>query len=743
MKKRHDVGPSTGELRQRAERQLAGTPPLSFNESQHRLVHELQVHQIELEMQNEALQEARTVAEVALLRYAELFDFAPVAYFTLSQDGSVQQTNFSGERMLGMERGKISGRHFADIVAIEYRSIFNQFLDQVFAKPGTQHCEIVLQSAGRRCWVAVEATADSDCRTCLAAMVDISERKQNERELQLAATVYIAIEEAIMVADTNDNIVAVNPAFSKLTGYSAAEAIGQSTSLLKSSRHDETFFIAMWKQLNSTGQWLGEIWNRRKNGSEYLARLSITTVYGDNGIEIRRVAMSSDITEQRRSEELIHQQANIDPLTGLPNRRMFLDRLQRAINKSHREHQKLALMFMDLDHFKDINDTLGHDVGDRLLRETTQRLMSCIRGTDTLARPGGDEFTLIMSELHEMNSIDRVAQAMLRTMTAPFQLNEERCYVSVSIGIALYPDDAETMEELLKKADQAMYAAKDMGRSRFCYFTPAMQEAAEIRLRLTNDLRHALTDNQIWVAYQPIVDLATGEIKKAEALIRWQHPTRGLVSPAEFIPIAEDTGLITEIGSWVFHQVADQVAKWRLNHHGMFQISINKSPAQFHNNSDKMADWFEHLNQLGLPGGCIAVEITEGLLLDNSSIVADKLLAFKDAGMQTSLDDFGTGYSSLSYLKKYHIDFLKIDQAFVSNLVANSTDMALCEAIVVMAHVLGMKVIAEGVETEEQRDLLQKAGCDYAQGYFFSKAVCADEFEKLFPIKQSQSTASG
>lgn len=733
MKNRNDKlqNGNEAELRRRAERRLAETAPGRPDESQHRLVHELQVHQIELEMQNEALREARTTAEQALERYAELFDFAPVAYFTLGQDGSIHQTNFNGERLLGMERSKIAGRHFANIVASEYRATFNGFLQNVFINAGAQHCEIILQPGGNSRWVAIEAIADTDRLSCLAAMADISERKHNEQELQLAATVYMAIEEAIMVADTNDRIIAVNPAFTKLTGYSAAEAIGQTTALLKSSRQDEAFFQAMWQQLNNTGQWQGEIWNRHKDGDEYLARLSISTVYDHDGRPIRRVGMSSDITEQRRAEEIIRKQANIDPLTGLPNRRLFFDRLQRAINKSHRGHQKLALMFLDLDHFKDINDSLGHDMGDHLLQETTQRLTACIRETDTLARPGGDEFMLIMSELHELNSIDRVAQAILQTMTAPFQLKNECCYVSVSIGIALYPDDAENMEALLKKADQAMYAAKNLGRSRCCYFTPTMQEAAESRLRLSNDLRHALADRQIWVAYQPIVELASGEIRKAEALLRWRHPTRGQVSPAEFIPIAEDAGLITEIGHWMFHQVADQVSKWRIQHHAQFQISINQSPAQFQNNGGKMFEWFEHLQRLALPGECIAVEITERLLFDDSSRVADKLLALKNAGMQTSLDDFCTGYSSLSHLKKFHIDYLKLDRDFVANLVGHSTDMALCEAIIQMAHALEMKVIAEGVETEEQRNLLTQAGCDYGQGYLFSKPVTAEEFEVL------------
>jgi len=735
MNERSNSGGNAEELRQRAERRLAGksVDEADAQLAQHRLLHELQVHQIELELQNEALLEARATAEMALERYTELFDFAPVAYFNLGVNGLIRQTNFRGGELLGLERSKLIGRNFADSVSAAYRPVFNRFLETIFAEDGGQSCEITLQDGDTPRWVSViEATVDKIRQNCLVAVLDIGERKRGEQELQLAATIYLALEEAVMVSDENNRIVAVNPAFSRLTGYSEKEAVGQPTSLLRSGRQDQPFYREMWQKLNSGGQWQGEIWNRRKNGDVYLEWLRIGTVYGKSGEVIRRVATSSDITERNRAEEFMRTQANIDPLTGLPNRRLFLDRLRRAINKSRRSRRKLALMFLDLDHFKDINDTLGHDIGDSLLKETSKRLTGCIREIDTLARPGGDEFTLVMGELDERGRIDRVAQCIQECMAAPFQLKDESCYVSVSVGIALYPDDADNLEDLLKKADQAMYAAKAQGRGRFCYFTPAMQKAAEIRLRLSNDLRQALAEKQIWVAFQPIVKLASGEIQKAEALIRWQHPSRGLISPAEFIPIAEETGMITELGEWVFQQVATQVALWRTAHYPQFQISINKSPAQFHNNNDNLSDWFEALRHLGLPGGSIAVEITEGLLLDTSPIVAEKLLAFKDAGMQVSLDDFGTGYSSLSYLKKYHIDFLKIDRGFICNLEADSTELALCKVIIQMAHILSMKVIAEGVETAQQRDLLIQAGCDYGQGYFFSKPVAASEFEKLF-----------
>ena len=342
---------------------------------------------------------------------------------------------------------------------------------------------------------------------------------------------------------------------------------------------------------------------------------------------------------------------------------------------------------------------------------------------------------MIMGSLDELGSIERVANDILQKLAEPFQLGDETAYVSTSIGITLFPEDATGIETLLTNADQAMYAAKHHGRNRYHYFTLFMQKAAQVRMQISNDLRGALADNQFRVYYQPIVELATGAIHKAEALIRWQHPKHGLISPGAFIPIAEETGMINDIGNWVFHEAALQAKRWRASQQVAFQISVNKSTVELHNNDTKYESWLDHLQKLGLPGQSVVVEITEGLLLDVSDAINDKLRAFHDAGMQVSLDDFGTGYSSLSYLKKFDIDYLKIDQSFVKNLVPDSDDMALCEAIIVMAHKLGIKAIAEGIETEEQRNLLTAAGCDYGQGFLFSKPVPAEEFETLFKAK--------
>ncbi len=574
----------------------------------------------------------------------------------------------------------------------------------------------------------------NEMSTDVAFALDNFDRKVQQtaaiESLRLAASVYETSGEGIMIIDVDNQIVAVNPAFTEITGYDAEEVIGKSAHIFRSSRHDEAFYEAIWQDVATSGYWQGEVWEKRKSGEVYPKQLTISSVVNEDGLVQRRVAMFIDITQRREAEELIWRQANFDVLTKLPNRQMFYDRLDQDIKKASRAVRPLALMFIDLDQFKEINDTLGHDKGDILLGEVACRLTSCVRETDTVARLGGDEFTIILNELDDASSADRVAQDILQKLATPFQLGDEVVYISASIGITFYPEDATTIESLLKNADQAMYAAKNQGRNRCSYFTPSMQQMVIERMHIANDLHHALADNQFWVAYQPIVELATGLIHKAEALIRWEHPKKGLISPATFIPVAEDTRLIIEIGEWVFHQAAQQVKLWR-ELSPTFQISVNKSPVQFHNEKQAHIAWYDYLAELGLPGHSIAVEITEGLLLDASPLVVDRLLEFRDAGIQVSLDDFGTGYSALSYLKKFDIDYIKIDQSFTRNLAVGSYDMVLCEAIIVMAHKLDIRVIAEGVETEEQKNLLIAAGCDYAQGYYFSRPVPAKEFDAL------------
>lgn len=569
---------------------------------------------------------------------------------------------------------------------------------------------------------------------------DITDRKRVEESLKLAASVYNNSSEAMSVQDSKGKIITTNSAFSEITGYREDEVINHHIDVLKCERTDQSQFDKMSLQILDTGKWQGEIWLKHKNASEFIVWLTINTIYDSLGEVYRRVALFSDITEKKQAEHIIWKQANYDPLTGLPNRRMLLEYLGTELLKSDRTQQHLALMFLDLDYFKEVNDTLGHDVGDQLLIEAAKRLKACIRESDVVARLGGDEFTIVLSAIEDNKGLERVAGNILSRLSEPYSLGHDTAYISASIGITLYPDDASTIENLLKHADQAMYAAKAHGRNRFHYFTPSMQEEAKYRMILIRDLRKAVTNKEFEVYYQSIVDFNSKGVYKAEALIRWHHPERGLVSPAEFIPIAEDTGLIIEIGNWVFEQAAKQSAFWRDTFGVEIQISINKSPVQFRDEGDSFEKWIVQLKELNLSSNGICVEITEGLLLDASMGVSEKLLAYRDAGIQVSLDDFGTGYSSLAYLKKFDIDYLKIDQSFTRNLETDSNDVTLCEAIIVMAHKLGMKVIAEGVETIEQQQILSEAGCDYGQGYLFSKPITSAEFEAKYihPNEQHQ-----
>jgi len=452
--------------------------------------------------------------------------------------------------------------------------------------------------------------------------------------------------------------------------------------------------------------------------------------------ELSILSVTRDITEKKKADSLIWTQANFDTLTHLPNRRLFIDRLEQSIKTSLRDRCHLALLFLDLDHFKEVNDSLGHHMGDLLLIEAGQRIKNCVRASDTVARLGGDEFTVILSELEDVSGIGQISQYIIDSLSEPFHLGKEQAFVSASIGITVYPDDASEVQELLKNADQAMYAAKQSGRSRYFYFTPSMQKAAQERQRLIKDMHKALQQEEFIVYFQPIIELDSGKIFKAEALLRWQHPEQGFISPATFIPIAEDSGAIHDIGNWVFQQCTQKAKLWRKQFNPDFQISVNKSPLQFLTEDELQSDWVIQLKKMGLAAESIVVEITEGVLLDAKVNVTDKLIKYRDAGIQVAIDDFGTGYSSLAYLKKFDIDYLKIDQSFIRNLETDSSDLALSEAIVVMAHKLGLKVIAEGVETEAQSQILRRMGCDYAQGYLFSRPIPCTDFEDLLKAEK-------
>jgi diguanylate cyclase (GGDEF)-like protein/PAS domain S-box-containing protein len=666
-------------------------------------------------------------------KFRLLFESANDSLMLLDFEGRIQDINRIGHERLGFSKEEMVGRKVSEFNAPDFIPVAPLRFKQI-----QQHGQSFFESA-HLCKNGTVMPVEINARLIelggqkriFSVIRDVTERKKLEEELKLSALVLQNSSEGMLVTDENNLIIAVNPAFTDITGYTFAEVKGKNPRIFRSGRHDKPFYQAIWQAIITTGHWQGEIWDRRKNGEEHAKFLTINTIKNSDGKIHRYVALFSDITEKKKAEEMIWRQANFDSLTNLPNRQMFHDRLEQEVKKSRRSGLPIALLLVDLDRFKEVNDTLGHDKGDLLLIDAAQRITSCVRQADTVARLGGDEFIVILPELGDMASIQRIANNIIGKFTAPFQLGSDGAFVSASIGISLYPNDGKDLEDLLKSADQAMYAAKNAGRNRFSYFTPDLQEAAQKRLRLANDLRLALSLGQFDIHYQPIVELATGRIQKAEALIRWPHPVRGMVSPMDFIPIAEETGLIIQIGDWIFKQAVQQVACWRSTYDKSFQISINKSPVQIRHNDNTHVSWPAHLREQKIAGQAITVEITEGLLMNADPVVTDNLLSFRNAGMQVSIDDFGTGYSSLAYLKEFNIDYLKIDRSFIRNLGPNTSDLALCEAIVVMAHKLGMRVVAEGVETLTQRDLLRQIECDFAQGHLFSKPVPPEEFELL------------
>ena len=571
----------------------------------------------------------------------------------------------------------------------------------------------------------------ADRAAIFGTLVDTTESNRASDKLRMATKVFENTIEGIVVTDANATIEWVNPAFTTITGYSNEEAIGKNPRILRSEKHNREFYEEMWDSLIKQGQWQGEIWNRRKNGETYPEWLTISAIRDEEGQTVQYVSVFNDISERIKREEHIKYQAYHDALTKLPNRYLLYDRLNMAISHANRNEEKLAVMLLDLDRFKRINDTMGHPAGDTLLQEVAYRLNESLRDGDTVSRLGGDEFCIILEDIKHVENVLKVSQKIFKAFSKPFLLRDHELYVTTSIGVSIYPNDGSDVETLIKNSDTAMYEAKAQGRNNVRLYTSSMNDEALERLAIENEIIKGLEKNEFVVYYQPQVCLKTDRITGAEALIRWKHPELGFLLPGKFIPIAEETGLIELLGNWVLSTACSQNKKWQDLGLPPINISVNLSAIQFQQQT-LIKTVNNMLKQSGLEAKYLDLEITESSAILDPEFAIKMLKELKKSGIQISMDDFGTGYSSLALLNRLPIDRLKIDRSFISNIVNDTEKQAIVSAIIAMAKSLGLKVVAEGVETKEQMAYLKSHYCDEIQGYFISKPINSEEFEILF-----------
>jgi len=589
-------------------------------------------------------------------------------------------------------------------------------------KDGSEYTELALISPVRQ--------ANNDISHYLAIKEDITEKKQAEVELGIAAIAFES-HEGIMVTDADNKILRVNKAFTKITGYSIEEVLGKKPKIFNSGRQGQSFYSAMWSQINTTGSWQGEIWNRNKQGAIYPEWLTITARKDLNNEITHYVAIFTDITEFKAAEEKIKHLAYYDPLTQLANRRKLLDRLDHCISMSLRDGTKLALLMLDLDRFKAVNDNLGHLAGDELLQLVAERISKRLRNTDLLARLGGDEFVVLLEDINHPDDTARLAEEIVFELEKPFTLcKTKEVNIGVSIGISLYPEHANSVSSLMDHADMALYQAKDNGRGCYSFFSENLTDIIRDRLKLESDLRLAIKQQDLRVYYQPQVDILTGKIIGAEALVRWQTKDKGLITPNSFIPIAEETGLILELGEWVLQETCRQGQQWLKEGVAPIILAVNVSAQQFKRSN--MHDVVQKtLATTGFPAEQLELEVTESGLMEQQESVVELLNQLRSLGVLLAIDDFGTGYSSLAYLKRFPLDTLKIDKSFIDDIPLDQDDVEIATTINTMGHALGFKVLAEGVENQQQLDFLRMIGCDSYQGYFKSKPLPADEFATL------------
>ncbi len=682
---------------------------------------------------------ARAEAEHALLQSQQqtqqYLNIVGVMLVVLDAEGRVQLVNPKGCEMLGAAEAEILGKDWIDHFLPErirkhVRENLIQMMQGNIAPVEYMENALLTRSGEERevAWHNAVLRDESGRITgVLASGEDITERKRAEAQLSLAAKVFEQSSEGIMITDAQRTIVMVNQAFTAITGYSEADALGQRPSMLASGRHDQAFYRAIWEAISERGRWQGEVWNRRKNGSVYPEMLSIIRVLDARGKVTHYIGISSDITQHKTAQARIQRLAHFDPLTGLPNRAFLNDRVSHDLSTAQRHHTQLVVMFVDLDHFKNVNDTLGHRIGDALLIAVATRLKTGMREVDTVSRQGGDEFVLVLPDT-DADGAAHVAGKLLEAVAQPYQIEGFELTVTLSIGIALYPGDGEDFEVLSKCADAAMYRAKHDGRNAYRFFTVEMHSHSAHNLQMENDLRRVLERKQLQLHYQPQISLDDGHIVGVEALLRWQHPELGMVAPADFIPLAEESGQILQIGEWALRSAVRQMKAWMDAGLAPMVMAVNLSAVQFrHPHLPELIT--RVLDEEKLAPQYLELELTEGVAMDDAPAAIAVMDRLHARGIRMSIDDFGTGYSSLSYLKRFKVYKLKIDQSFVRDIGRDPEDRAIVVAIISLANSLGLQTIAEGVETEGQLAFLREQGCDEVQGYYFSQPKPADAFE--------------
>lgn len=705
---------------------------LSLDEAKH-LIHELHANKVALEEQNEAFRRSHEAIEEGRDKYQELYDFAPAGYIKLNTNGIIEHANLSLVKMLGVERKHLQKRPFEHFVIQEDQTTLHQ-ISMLMLKgvSGPFTFELRLKRVNARNLYTRLEIAAIPCRygkpTSYSIIIsNISLQKQAETKLKFASIAFDNTNDGILITDSQSTIISVNKAFTKTTGYSGEEVIGQKPSILSSGRHDHAFYSAMWKTIQSDGYWQGEIWNRRKSGETYPEWLSISAVYNSNNSITNYVAAFSDISVLKKHQHEVEHLAHHDTLTGLPNRLLLSARLDHSLQKAKRENSAIGILFLDLDNFKQINDNLGHTIGDEVLKQVTNRWKRCIRAEDTLARLGGDEFLIVLEDINHSSDAALLATNILTALTPPIEVEKHELEIRSSIGICIYPKDGHDLISLVQNADTAMYKAKTAGGDQFCFYSSEFINTINEQFRIKADLQQAIDQNEFTLHFQPQYDLHSGQLVGAEALIRWQHPCYGLLMPNQFIPIIEQTDQIGALSDWVLKQACRQWVEWQLMGIELDRIAINLSSQQI-NDENFALKVKSILQESSCPPERLELEVTEAFIMRDEESSRHSLDGLKELGVKIAIDNFGSGYSSFSRIKDLQIDRLKIDQSFIKAIPGSKDSEEILLAITNLSKSLNITVIAEGVENEAQRTFLIDTGCDQVQGQLYGMPAPAMEF---------------